>query len=492
MTAEAPSHEVIAVRAERRTRRYDKERGCYVYDVSFKTSAPLTDRTIEVSRAFGLGVDKEKEHVLYRDFELRLAEGDIVYITGDSGSGKSVLLRAIEADLGEEVANIDEIEIDRELPIIDTVGQTFREALGLLSRVGLNDAYLFLRRYPELSEGQKYRYRIARTIDESKNFWLADEFCSTLDRTTAKVVAYNIQKLARKSGATLIVATTHTDLEEDLGPSICIRKGWGEEIEIEYRSNSEPSACTVAEDISLREGCKEDYKHLAHLHYRDTRLPVPREIYAMERGDEIVGVIVYSYPPVRTSGRRKAVGYVPSLEELNKNWAVISRVVVHPKYRTIGLGSRIIRESLQMQGSGQVELIAVMAQYNPFAERAGMKLIQVSQPHASITEAVENLRQLGFNPVLTASTGHNQETLKSLDEHQMETLKEALLGVGALYYRRMAGSGRPYLRKAEFKNWLEEQPNERLVTAITVLNTLGQTKAYLYWCRGRGVEGLWL
>ncbi len=486
MTAETPSHEVIPVRTERRTRRYDKERGCYVYDISFTTRAPLTDRTTEVARAFGLGVDDGREHVLYRDFELRLAEGDVAYVTGDSGSGKSALLRALRKDLGDEAADIDDLEIDEDKPIVDTVGDGFSEALSLLSRVGLNDAFLFLRKYTELSDGQRYRYRIARMIDEGKRFWLADEFCSTLDRTTARIVAYNIQKLARRSGATLVVATTHTDLKDDLGPSIIVWKGWGEEIQVEYGNNVEPTRCTVVDDITVREGSREDYHRLSHLHYRDERLPVPRRIYAMERHSELIGVIVYSYPAVRASGRRKAVGYVPSLEELNRNWAVISRVVVHPKYRTIGLGNRIIRESLQMQGSGHVELIAVMAQYNPFAERAGMKLIQVSQPHASITDAVENLRQLGFNPVLTASTRHNQETLKSLDEHQMETLKEALLGVGALYYRRMAGSGRPYLRKSEFKNWLEEQPNERLATAITVLNTLNQTKAYLYWCRGEG------
>jgi ABC-type ATPase with predicted acetyltransferase domain len=91
----ATGENTILVRAERRARRYDEERGCrgcYVYDISFKTSAPLTDRTIEVSKTFGLGVDEEKEHVLYRDFELRLTEGDVVYITGDSGSGKSVLI----------------------------------------------------------------------------------------------------------------------------------------------------------------------------------------------------------------------------------------------------------------------------------------------------------------------------------------------------------------------------------------------------------------
>ena len=46
----------LIVRAERRARRYDEERGCYVYDVSFKTSSPLTERTVGVSKAFGLGV----------------------------------------------------------------------------------------------------------------------------------------------------------------------------------------------------------------------------------------------------------------------------------------------------------------------------------------------------------------------------------------------------------------------------------------------------
>jgi len=40
---------------------------------------------------------------LYRDFELRLGEGDVVYIMGDSGSGKSVLLRALGEDLGPSV-----------------------------------------------------------------------------------------------------------------------------------------------------------------------------------------------------------------------------------------------------------------------------------------------------------------------------------------------------------------------------------------------------
>jgi ABC-type ATPase with predicted acetyltransferase domain len=158
----------------------------------------------------------------------------VVYITGDSGSGKSVLLRALREDLGEEAVDLDGVPVEGDVPLIDSVAGSFGEAVGLLSRVGLNDAFLFLRRYKELSEGQRYRYWIARMIDSGKKFWLADEFCSTLDRTTAKVVAFNIQKLARRSGATLVVATTHTDLEADFCPSTLIRKGWGDEIEVEH------------------------------------------------------------------------------------------------------------------------------------------------------------------------------------------------------------------------------------------------------------------
>ena len=55
-----------------------------------------------------------------------------------------------------------------------------------------------------------------------------------LDRDTAKIVAFNVQKLARKLGKAVVAATTHTDLFEDLRPSVHIHKRFGKEIQVKY------------------------------------------------------------------------------------------------------------------------------------------------------------------------------------------------------------------------------------------------------------------
>jgi len=477
----APRH-IASLRAGRGQRRYDEERGCYVYDISFRARSPLTDRVIAVAEAFGLGVDEEKTHVVYRDFELRLGEGDVVYIMGDSGGGKSLLLRALREDLGGEAATVGELPEPPTGPVIDAVGGSFGEALDLLSRVGLNDAHLFLKGYGELSDGQRHRFRLAQLLEAGKKYWLLDEFCSTLDRETAKIVAYNAQRQARRTGSTLVVATAHTDLEEDLSPSVLIRKGWGQDVSVEYRPNQGAPNCTVMKEVAIRESCGDEYRRLAHLHYREEDAPVPQRYYAAELAGQIVGVIVYSYPPVANGGRRLAVGYAPNLEELNRDWTIISRVIVHPKYRSTGLGSRLIRDTLPVQGLRHVELTAVMARYNSFAERAGMRLILTREPHPAIVEAVEAMKRLGFNPALMGSRGYNQRALGGLGEGERELLRQALLGVSSQYYKRLSRKGDAYVRSGDFELWLSAQDDASLAHTLKTLSILNQAKAYLYWC----------
>jgi len=45
-----------------------------------------------------------------------------------------------------------------------------------------------------------------------------------------------------------------------------------------------------------------------------------------------------------------------SMKELNEKLSVISRVVVYPKYRTIGLGTKLVKETLPLAGTPYVEM----------------------------------------------------------------------------------------------------------------------------------------
>jgi len=62
-------------------------------------------------------------------------------------------------------------------------------------------------------------------IESGKQYWIIDEFCATLDRETAKIVAFNVQKQARRTGKAVIVATTHTDPFEDFALLLFCERG---------------------------------------------------------------------------------------------------------------------------------------------------------------------------------------------------------------------------------------------------------------------------
>jgi uncharacterized protein len=207
----------------------------YTIDKRFHTRVARSQRVVEVAEAFGLGLD-DKEFVIFDKLDLEVAPGDVVYITGQSGSGKSLLLRELAEQMagrGQAVANLDTVSIDPDLPLIDQIGTSTNDACGLMGIAGLNDAYLWLRKPGELSDGQRYRFRLAKAIESKAAVWVADEFMAVLDRTSAKVIAYALQKTARKVGATVIVATTHTDIVEDLQPSLFINKRYREKLHIE-------------------------------------------------------------------------------------------------------------------------------------------------------------------------------------------------------------------------------------------------------------------
>jgi ABC-type transport system involved in cytochrome c biogenesis ATPase subunit len=438
-----------------------------------------------VAEAFGLGVDEtEKFKVL--DAELKIGPRDVVYITGDSGSGKSVLLRAFKADLGVEAADLSEVQFDHDKPLIETVGATVEEGLELLSKVGLNDAFLFLRTYDQLSDGQRYRYRIAKLIESGKQWWLMDEFAATLDRDTARIIAFNLQKIARQQGRAVLAATTHTDLFEDLNPSVHVHKRFGEEIQVRYFPNSLTGECSLLREMTVEPGTLQDWRALAGFHYRGHTVSAPRRVFRLTRSGELCGVIAYCYPPPACYGRRLVLPRM-SMQELNSQVSTINRVVVHPKYRSIGLGVKLIRETLPLVGSAYVEMVAVMAKYNPFAEKAGMRRVTVQQPTKGLLRMARILECLGFELQLLGSRKHVADNLEALDEKNLRILREELAKCNHPRFRKEFAASRhvPYGKQAEFKECIKKADPDKLAKLVKIVGMLLQTKVYLFWSHDR-------
>jgi len=410
-------------------------------DKSFKTKTRVTKRTIDVSEAFGIGVDDEKVFPVFKDFVVEINPGDVVYITGESGGGKSVLLNELARMLSRysefrPIVTDKGLEIDPNEILIHGVGKDTAEAIEILSFVGLGEAFLFLRRYKELSDGQKYRYRLAKAFWAGAKTLIFDEFCATLDRTTAKVVAYLAQKFCRKRGITLIVATTHTDLFEDLNPNVYINKKFGADVDVKY-FRPEPRPCSVLKDLKISRGTYEDYKKLAQFHYKGERPAGITDIFKAEIGEELVGVIVYTATYLNLKPRHVALPHVLEIyrekghealaEYINKNFRRIARVVVAPKYRGVGLGVRLVKETMPLVGVPYIETLAVMAKYNPFFEKAGMKEVEYEREYDKRQQKVlEIFESMGLNVELSKSKKRNLEWLKTLNKKQVKRVANIL------------------------------------------------------------------
>jgi ABC-type ATPase with predicted acetyltransferase domain len=93
-----------------------------------------------------------------------------------------------------------------------------------------------LRCAEQLSDGQLYRFRLALALSLRPPVICIDEFCATLDRVTAAVIAHNVRKCADKFKTTFIVATSHDDLIEDLAPDVVAIKHLGNHCDVYYPS----------------------------------------------------------------------------------------------------------------------------------------------------------------------------------------------------------------------------------------------------------------
>lgn len=185
--------------------------------------------------------------------------------------------------------------------------------------------------------------------------------------------------------------------------------------------------CSLHEKLDVVRGEPADYKPFAAYHYRDEKPTAIKAVFVLRPkrslgsfGTKPAGVIVYCMPNPRVELRNVATnGLFANLDRqtelalINRNIRCIARLVIEPRFRGIGLATRLVRETMAQMEVPIVEALGVMCTVNPFLQRAGMQGFAPRVPVEHV-QLVEALSAVGIEEDLLIDPCAVQERIDAL------------------------------------------------------------------------------
>ena len=208
--------------------------------------------------------------------------------------------------------------------------------------------------------------------------------------------------------------------------------------------------CTVTTHLQITKGTLADYKSLAHFHYRSGNLGPIAAVYkivdtrsAVVMLNPVVGVIVYSMPAPAIHLRNIATGGLFSglgdkamaMRFVNNNIRCISRVVLEPRYRGLGLAQRLITETMSKLNTPYIEALAVMGKVNPFFEKAGMLKFE-AKPNQRCLKMTEIFSAVGIDEKDFIDTVKVNALIEALPKRARDFLERNIRNFLAAYGRK--------------------------------------------------------
>ncbi len=200
-----------------------------------------------------------KDGVIVRNINLSVPKGELIALIGESGSGKSTVLRVIAGwekpsighvlmTLGDKQVDITDVPInERDIHLMPpnyelfrnmnaiknisyglkrqelTVGEVNEQVLTLIKELELNGyEYRYL---PDLSSGQQQRIAFARTIIGKPSILLLDEPFSALNDRLCAIMQNIIKRYQEQYGMTVIYTTHNKKAAREFSDEVLTMEG---------------------------------------------------------------------------------------------------------------------------------------------------------------------------------------------------------------------------------------------------------------------------
>lgn len=199
-----------------------------------------------------------KTKKILKDVTFTIETGNLVAIIGESGCGKTTLLKMINRLIkpssgsiridGEDILSLDEVSLRRKIGyVIQQTGlfphMTIRENIEIIPKILKADSQFimentkklmnmvgldyedYINRYPtELSGGQQQRVGVARAFANNPDVILMDEPFSALDPMTRSDLQDELVELQSKLKKTIVFVTHDMDEAIKIADKICIMR----------------------------------------------------------------------------------------------------------------------------------------------------------------------------------------------------------------------------------------------------------------------------
>ena len=208
--------------------------------------------------------------------------------------------------------------------------------------------------------------------------------------------------------------------------------------------------CTIKKYLKIVPGLIADYKPLARFHYRDNRTGPVAAVYKIidthlmrAEIEPVVGIIIYSMPAcsvqlrnIATKGLFTKLGSAnANMQFVNQNIRTISRVVIEPRYRALGLSYQLVKETMSMLNMPYIEALAVMGRVNPFFEKAGMIKFQGNE-HLRSVKLLAALSTIGIEQTDLVDIERTHGKLQNLNQKAKKFIEKQIMDFLTAYGRR--------------------------------------------------------